>query len=120
MSANPYRGEIRLALSSGEVLAVIDANALRLLMEDLEQTDLNVALEELQAHALDRIPRLLYHGVRSRLFLEGSNDEPPKWEAFAAQLGQLDFTDLVERVGLALNLGGDDGQKKTKSKDASL
>lgn len=121
MSANPYRGEIRLALPSGELLAVIDANALRLLMEDLEQTDLNVALEELQTNALDRIPRLLYHGVRSRIFLTGADEEPPAWEAFAAQLGQLDFTQLVERVGLALNLGGDDeaeDQKKTESKDA--
>lgn len=118
MSANPYRGEIRLALSSGELLAVIDANALRLLMEDLDQNDLNVALAELQSHALDRIPRLLFHGVRSRIFLTGVDEEPPKWETFAAQLGQLDFTDLVERVGLALNLGGDEDtdEKKTKSK----
>lgn len=116
MSANPYRGEIRLALPSGELLAVIDANALRLLMEELNEHDLDKTLKELQTHALDRIPRLLYHGVRSRIFLTGADEEPPKWEAFAAQVGQLDFTELIERVGHALSLGDDEEQKKTESK----
>lgn len=111
-AANPYRGQISLALPSGEALAVVDANALRLLMEDLGQTDLTTALEELQTNALDRIPRLLFHGVRQHLLLTGSDEEPPKWEAFAAQLGQLNFVDLVERVGLALNL--DDGEEKKR------
>lgn len=111
---NPYRGQIRLALRSGEVLAVIDANALRLCMEDLKLEDLTEMLTSLQTQALDRIPRLLWHGVRNAKFLEGSDEPPMAWEHFAAQVGQLEFEPLVHEVAKAIELGTSSGEKKSE------
>lgn len=118
--ANPYRGQIELPLPSGEVVAVVDTNALRMYMEDTQSQDLTDSLAQIQSNPVDRIPRLLYWGVRQGLLLAGSKDEPASWEQFAAQCGQLDFVDLVERVSLALDLGGDEpeGDKKKAAKAA--
>lgn len=122
-TANPYRGQITLPLPQlGEVVAVVDTNALRMYMEDLGSTDLTKALEEIQANPVDRIPRLLFHGLRQGHFLTGQPEELPNWERFAALCGQLDFVQLVDSVGLALDLGGDDdgaeeGGKKKAAAD---
>lgn len=111
-TANPYRGQIVLPLPAGDLLAVVDTNALRLLMEDLGEDDINATLAGIQRHPLDRLPRLCWHGVRTRVLLEGGRDEVPAWEAFAAQFGQLDFEAVSQEVGHALDLGGSDGKKK--------
>lgn len=118
-TANPYRGTIGLPLPSGEVVAVVDTNALRMFMEDLGEVDLTKALEGIQSNPVDRIPRLLFHGLKQAHYLTGEPKELPTWEAFAAQCGQLDFVQLVENVGLALDLGSDDqdeGKKKAGKK----
>ena len=107
---NPYRGTIALPLPLGEVVAVVDTNALRMFMEDLGEHDLGKTLEGIQTNPVDRIPRLLFHGVKQAHYLTGQPEELPTWERFAAQCGQLNFVQLVEDVGLALDLGQDDGE----------
>lgn len=114
-AGNPYRGQIRLALHSGEVLAVIDANALRLCMEDLKEDDLTEMLTSLQTKGLDRVPRLLWHGLRNAKFLEGSSEPPMPWEFFAAQVGQLEFEPLVKKVAKAIELGTASAEKKSQA-----
>jgi hypothetical protein len=98
---NPYRGTIALPLPLGEVVAVVDTNALRMFMEDLGEHDLGKTLEGIQTNPVDRIPRLLFHGVKQAHYLTGQPEELPTWDR---------FVQLVEDVGLALDLGQDDGE----------
>lgn len=109
---NRYRGEVLLPLPSGDVVAVVDTNALRLLMEELGEDDINTTLAAMSRNPLDRIPRMAWHGVRNRKFLEGDETPPPPWETFAAQLGQCDFQAVSEQIATALDLGGMEGKKK--------
>ena len=48
--ANPYRGQIELPLPSGEVVAVVDTNALRMYMEDTQSQDLTDSLAQIQSN----------------------------------------------------------------------
>lgn len=110
--ANKYRGEILLPLPAGDVRAVVDTNALRLLMEDLGEDDINTTLAGIQRNPLDRLPRLCFHGIRTRVLLDGKEEALPTFEQFAAQFGQLDFEAVSEQVGHALDLGGHESKKK--------
>lgn len=118
--ANKYRGQIILPFQGGDLPTVVDANALRLYMEELGQSDISEALGEIQSNPLDRVPRLLYHGHRNALYLgDDAEAKPMAWERFAAQCGQLDFQQVVQDTSAALELWADSQKKATEAAPAA-
>lgn len=111
MSANKYRGEMVLDLPGGAMTALVNSNALRMMMEDLQIEDVHVAMERINRNPVDMMPRLCYWGVHNWNLLTDGTAKVPDWPKFAAKVGTLDLNSLFEEISMALTL---DDKKKGK------
>lgn len=109
MSANKYRGEITLDLPGETMTALVNSNALRMMMEDLGIEDVHEAMEKINRNPVDMMPRLSYWGVHNWNLLHDRDAEVPNWPKFAAMVGTLNLSALFEEISMALTL---DDKKK--------
>lgn len=117
MSANKYRGEIVLDLPMGAVTTLVNSNALRMMMEEMEIEDINAALLRIDKNPIDMIPRLCWHGMTNWNLLHGKDSKVPPWDSFAAQIATIDVLGLFEKIAAALSL---DDKKKQETGETNV
>jgi len=102
-SNNSLRGHITIVDGVGnEWHALINTNALRMACESLG-VELGEFLESFEQKAVEVIPHLLFAGVRNWQILH-REDQIDDFNHFAALVGTMDFTEVVEQIGDALIL----------------